>query len=104
VFGRAGKTNLTVKVPITFAEAALGASVKVPTLDVPVTVKVKPGTPTGTTVKVPKRGIAPARGDAGDLLVTFVVEVPTELSDEQRAAVEALAAALPDDPRAELGV
>lgn len=104
VFGRSGKVNLTVKVPITFAEAALGAQVKVPTLDAPVTVKVKPGTPSGTTLKVPKRGIAPAKGDPGDLLVTFVVEVPTDPTDEQKAAIEALAATMPDNPRVDLGV
>ncbi|MFM8303185.1 MAG: molecular chaperone DnaJ [Actinomycetota bacterium] len=104
VFGRSGKANLTVKVPITFAEAALGAQVKVPTLDTPVTVKVKPGTQSSTTVKVPKRGIVPAKGVPGDLLVTFVVEVPTDPTPEQRAAIEALAATMPDDPRADLGV
>lgn len=104
VFGRSGKANLTVKVPITFAEAALGAQVKVPTLGAPVTVKVKPGTPSGTTLKVPKRGIAPAKGDPGDLLVTFVVEVPTDPTDEQKAAIEALAATMPDNPRVDLGV
>jgi molecular chaperone DnaJ len=104
VFGRSGKANLTVKVPVTFAEAALGTQVKVPTLDDPVTVKVPSGTQSGKTVKVRGRGITPAKGDAGDLLVTFVVEVPTDLTDEQRAAVEALAAATPENPRAGLGV
>ena len=104
VFGRSGKANLTVRVPVTFAEAALGAQVKVPTLDTPVTLKVKPGTQSGTTVKVPKRGIAPAKGDPGDLLVTFVVEVPTDPTDEQKAAIEALAATMPDNPRVDLGV
>ncbi len=104
VFGRSGKANLTVKVPVTFAEAVLGGTVKVPTLDGAVTVKVKPGTPSGTTVKVPKRGIVPAKGDPGDLLVTFMVQIPTELTAEQRSAVEALAQAMPDNPRADLGV
>jgi molecular chaperone DnaJ len=104
VFGRSGKTNLTVKVPITFAEAALGAQVKVPTLDSAVTVKVPPGTQSGATVKVKGRGITPAKGNAGDLLVTFVVQIPAELTDEQRTAIEALAATLPDAGRADLGV
>ena len=104
VFGRSGKVNLTVKVPITYAEAALGAQVKVPTLDSPVTLKVKPGTQSGTTQKVKGRGIQPAKGNAGDLLVTFVVDVPTTLTDEQQAAIEALGATMPDNPRADLGV
>jgi len=50
------------------------------------------------------RGIQPAKGNAGDLLVTFVVDVPAELTDEQRAAIEALGATMPDNPRADLGV
>ena len=104
VFGRSGAKNLTVNVPITFTEAALGAQVKVPTLDAPVTVKVPPGTQNGKTVRVRGRGIKPAKGDPGDLLVTFEVAVPTELSDEERAAIEALAEKLPANPRADLGV
>ncbi len=104
VFGRQGKTNLTVTVPVTFPEAALGAQVKVPTLDGPVTVKVAPGTASGKTLRVRGRGIQPARGDPGDLMVRFEVVVPTQLTDEQRAAAEALAATLPGNPREELGV
>lgn len=104
VFGRSGAHNLTVTVPITYPEAVLGAAVKVPTLDAPVTVKVKPGTASGTTVKVKGKGITPAKGAPGDLLVTFVVHVPTELTAEQRAAVEALAATITTNPRAHLGV
>jgi molecular chaperone DnaJ len=104
VFGRQGKTNLTVKVPVTFPEAALGAQVKVPTLDGPVTVKVAPGTASGKTLRVRGRGIQPATGDPGDLMVTFEVVMPTHLTDEQRAAIEALAETLPGNPREELGV
>ena len=104
LFGRQGKTNLTVTVPVTFPEAALGTQVKVPTLDGPVTVKVPAGTQAGKTVRVRGRGIHPARGDAGDLLVTFDVVVPRALTDEQRAAVTALAEQLSENPRERLGV
>ena len=104
VFGRSGTKHLTVTVPITFAEAALGAQVKVPTLDGPVTVKVPAGTQAGKTVRVRGRGIDPAKGDTGDLLVTFDVEVPRHLTDEQRTAIEALAGTLGENPRAHLGV
>ncbi len=103
-FGRQGAKHLTVKVPITFAEAALGAQVKVPTLGAPVTVKVPPGTQSGTTVRVRGRGIKPASGEPGDLLVTFEVVVPDQLSDEARAAVQALADSLPASPRQHLEV
>jgi molecular chaperone DnaJ len=104
VFARSGKWDLTVKVPITFPEAALGAQVKVPTLDAPVTVKVPPGTQTGKTVRVRGRGIPRSSGDPGALLVTFDVVVPHELDDDAKAAVEQLAAALPTNPREHLGV
>ena len=104
VFERSGRTNLTVTVPVTFGEAALGARVKVPTLDSPVTVKVPAGTQSGAKVRVRGRGITPASGEPGDLVVTFDVVVPTELSDEGRAAIEALADKLPANPREHLGV
>jgi molecular chaperone DnaJ len=104
IFGRSGKADLTVKVPITFAEAALGTQVKVPTLAAPVTVKVPAGTQSGKTVRVRGRGIQRGSGDPGALLVTFDVVVPTELDDEARQAVEALAEKLPANPREFLGV
>ena len=103
VFGRKGH-DLTVRLPVTFPEAALGAQVKVPTLDDPVTVKVPAGTQSGKTVRVRGRGIPRAKGSPGDLLVTFDVSVPTELEDGAREAVEKLAQALPGNPRAHLGV
>jgi len=98
-FGRDGR-NLTLRVPITFPEAALGAQVKVPTLDEPVTVKVPAGTQSGTTVRVRGRGIVMPKGK-GDLMVTFDVAVPKKLKKEQRAAVEALAEVLTDNARAD---
>jgi molecular chaperone DnaJ len=104
IFGRSGTKHLTVTVPITFAEAALGAQVKVPTLDGPVTVKVPAGTQAGKTVRVRGRGIDPPKGDAGDLLVTFDVEVPQHLTDEQRQAIEAMAGSFGENPRSHLGV
>ena len=104
VFGRRGARDLTVHVPVTFAEAALGAQVKVPTLGEPVTLKVKAGTQSGTTQKVKGRGIAAAGGSTGDLYVTFDVAVPHKLDKHQKAAVEALAEALAQDPRAGMEV
>jgi len=55
-------------------------------------------------VRVRGRGIHPAKGDPGDLLVTFDVVVPTALTDDQRAAVTALAEQLAENPRERLGV
>ena len=92
-FGRRGR-NLTVSVPVSFPEAVLGTTVKVPTLDEPVTVRVPAGTSPGTLLRVKGRGV-PAGGrngaGAGDLLVKVEVTVPKDLTEEQRAAVEALA-------------
>jgi molecular chaperone DnaJ len=102
-FGRSGR-DLTVKVPVTFAEATLGADVPVPTLDGgSVTVRLKPGTPSGRVHRVKGRGVATKKG-TGDLLVTFDVAVPARLSSEERKAVEQLAAASTESPRAYLGV
>jgi molecular chaperone DnaJ len=103
VFGRSGD-NLTVTVPVTFDEAALGADIKVPTLlGAPVTVKVPPGTPNGRTFRVRGRGAPRRDGTKGDLLVTVDVQVPSQLSKEARAAVEAYRAATAGpDPRSGL--
>ncbi len=92
VFGRKG-SNLTVSLPISFADAALGTKVNAPTIDGgSVTLKVPAGTASGKTFRVKGKGV-PKKNGTGDLLVTVDVVVPTELTDEQRAAVEALAQA-----------
>ena len=103
VFDRNGH-DLTVRVPITFAEAALGGEIQVPTLEGPtVTLRLKPGTQSGSRHRVKGKGITvPKAGGAthtGDLIVTTDVQVPTHLSAEQRAAIEALAAATTVSPR-----
>ncbi|MDA8381262.1 MAG: molecular chaperone DnaJ [Actinomycetota bacterium] len=103
LFGRRGR-NLTLNVPISFPEAALGADIAVPTLDGPVTVRVPPGTATGKTFRVRGRGVAAGKGTAGDLLVTVQVQVPTTLSGEERSAVEALKEAMSESPRSEMEV
>ncbi len=96
VFAQKGR-DLTVRVPITFAEAALGATVSVPTLSGhPVSVKVPAGTRSGRVFRVPGQGV-PAPGRSGDLLVTFDVDVPSKLSADARRAVEALARASADE-------
>jgi molecular chaperone DnaJ len=102
VFGRDGD-NLTVDLPVTFAEAALGATVSVPTLSgEPVKVRIAPGTPSGRVLRVKGRGV-PRKGSPGDLLARVNVVVPQRLTDEAREAVEALQAQEQgEDPRAEL--
>jgi molecular chaperone DnaJ len=102
VFGRDGN-NLTVDLPVTFAEAALGATVSVPTLSGdPVKVRITAGTPNGRVLRVKGRGIA-AKDHTGDLLAKVSVAVPHRLSDKAREAVEVLRAEeADDDPRADV--
>ncbi len=102
MFGRKGR-NLTLAVPVTFAEAALGAEVTVPTLDATVVLRMPPGTRSGRTFRVKGRGVADEKG-AGDLLITVEVAVPTKLSPAQREAVEALAAATTESPRTHFSI
>ena len=98
LFGRKGD-NLTIDVPVTFAEAALGSDIRVPTLDGdPVTIRIPPGTRSGRTFRVKGRGIDGGR-HTGDLLVTVDVAVPSKLNADERKAVEALAAAAKESPR-----
>jgi molecular chaperone DnaJ len=102
LFGRKGR-DLTLVVPITFAEAALGADISVPTLTTPVKLRVPAGTRSGRTFRVKGRGVPAAKG-VGDLLVTVEVAVPQKLSDDQRRAIESLHDVSPESPRAHLGV
>lgn len=103
LFGRKGD-NLTLTVPVTFTEAALGADISVPTLSGQrVTLKIGPGTPNGRTFRVRGRGVHKPNGTTGDLLVTVEVQVPNALTDTAKEALESFTAALGDgDPRASL--
>ncbi|MEV4567445.1 molecular chaperone DnaJ [Nonomuraea sp. NPDC049419] len=103
VFGRTGD-NLTITVPVTFTEAALGAEIKVPILrGMPVTLRIPPGTPNGRTFRVRGRGVTRKDGTKGDLLATVEVLVPKTLDDKSRELLtEFNTATAGEDPRAEL--
>jgi molecular chaperone DnaJ len=108
VFSLDGR-NLKVTVPVAFDEAALGATIDVPTLaGETVRVKVPAGTPSGRTLRVKGRGVpgkdaANPTKDAGDLLVTVQVVVPQRLSAAAREAVQAFGIATSgEDVRADL--
>lgn len=89
LFGRKAD-NLTLDVPVSFDELALGADIKVPTLGgAAVTLKVPAGTPNGRTFRVRGRGAPKADGTKGDLLATLEVHVPAVLDQSARSAVEA---------------
>ncbi len=101
VFGREGSA-LTLTLPITFPEAALGSTVTVPTLDGPVTLRIPPGTTSGTRLRVRGRGFPQPGGERGPLLVTVEVAVPAKLSGKARSALESFAAESREDPRGHL--
>ena len=104
IFGRSGD-NLTVTVPVSFDEAALGAEIKVPShRSVPVTVRIPAGTPNGRTFRVRGKGIRrKSDGLLGDMLVTVDVKVPAKLNDKAREALESFrAATVGDDLRSDL--
>jgi molecular chaperone DnaJ len=100
LFGRKGD-DLTLTVPLTFAEAALGTTLTVPTLDGNVSLKVPAGTASGRTLRVRGRGV-PGKGKAGDLLVTLDVAVPVRLTPAQRKVIENLSEEMNEDPRPQI--
>jgi molecular chaperone DnaJ len=102
VFTRDGD-NVRVTVPVTIAEAILGATIKVPLLgEAPVKLKVSPGTPNGRTLRVKGKGVQKP-GKEGDLLATVEIAVPAHVSDKAKEFIEKFNSELPDeDPRADL--
>jgi molecular chaperone DnaJ len=105
LFGRSESNtdNLTLSVPVSYPELALGTTLTVPTLDGSVSLKVPAGTSSGRTFRVRGRGVPKANGPSGDLLVTVQVAVPKELDEEAASALRAYADATKSfDPRAGL--
>lgn len=102
VFTRDG-ANLRVTVPVTFTEAALGATISVPTLGgEPVKLKIHPGIPNGRVLRIKGRGVD-AGNTRGDLLATVEVAVPSHLSEKAKKALQEFEEVMPkDDPRADL--
>jgi molecular chaperone DnaJ len=102
VFEREG-LNLRLDVPVTFAEAVLGATIQVPTLGgEPVKLRVAPGTPSGRVLRVKGRGVTSTKG-VGDLLATVVVAVPNHVPPDAQTHLEEFARSMPEEnPRAEL--
>lgn len=93
IFQREGD-DLLCEVPISFAQAALGADIDVPTLAGKAQIKIPPGTQPGTVFRLRGRGVRNVHGHgSGDLLVRVNVEVPTRLSAAQRARLQDFAAA-----------
>jgi len=93
-------SDLYCTIPITFAQAALGADIYVPSLDGEEKIKVPGGTQTGSIFRVKGKGVSnPNGGGKGDLYVSVRVAVPEKLTREQRRLVEELSATLEEDNR-----
>jgi molecular chaperone DnaJ len=89
--------NLLMTLPVTFAEASLGADIVVPTIDgEEVKVRLAPGTQNGKTLRVKGRGIT-RNHKTGDLLITIDVVVPQRIDGKAKKALEDFAAAMQDD-------
>ncbi|MEV8095662.1 molecular chaperone DnaJ [Kitasatospora sp. NPDC085879] len=103
VFGRKAD-NLTVTVPVTFPEAALGGTIEVPTLNGPaVKLKLPAGSANGLTLRARGKGATRKDGTRGDLLVTVEVVVPKHVTGDALSALEQYReATASDDPRAAL--
>lgn len=82
--------NLSCEMPVTFAEAALGATIEVPAPQGTVGLKIPAGTQSGQTFRLSGRGVPKLKGGAGDVLVKIKIAVPKDLTDEEKALVQQL--------------
>ncbi|WP_079204764.1 MULTISPECIES: molecular chaperone DnaJ [Pseudomonas] len=99
IFQRDGK-HLYCEVPISFADAALGGELEVPTLDGRVKLKIPEGTQTGKLFRLRGKGVAPVRGGgAGDLMCRVAVETPISLDRRQRELLDEFRKTLQGDTR-----
>jgi DnaJ-class molecular chaperone len=99
IYERRG-SDLILDVPVTFAEAALGASVEIPTPDGPVALKVPAGTESGKLLRVKGRGAPHVKGGGrGDLLARVRVSVPKKLSKAEKEALEGYQKVSRENPR-----
>jgi DnaJ-class molecular chaperone len=101
-FYRRHGNTLEVTVPITLAEAQLGAKVDVPTPHGTIALTVPPASSSGRKLRVKGHGVKPAKGAPGDLYAELQIVVPKDMSEEDRRQIAATAAKYPDNPRAGL--
>jgi molecular chaperone DnaJ len=100
LYRRRGDADLELEVPVTYPEAALGATVEVPTPDGRVSLKVPAGTQDGKLLRIKGRGAPKLKGSGrGDLIARVRLAVPSKLSKEERDAVEQLREVARDNPR-----
>jgi DnaJ-class molecular chaperone len=98
-FKRSG-ADILLDVPVTFAEAALGAGIEIPTLEGSVSLKIPAGTQDGQTFRLRGKGAPKLKGDGkGDMLVSIHIDVPKQLSPEEAELLERFAKSRQDHPR-----
>lgn len=100
-FTRSGK-NLEVKLPVTLTEAALGATIDLPTPHGTIALKIPPGTSSGRRLRLKGQGVRPKSGEPGDLFAEVQIVLPPNLTDEEREELRRIAERHPQNPRAEL--
>jgi len=100
-FERRGN-HLYVRVPITLAEAALGAKIDLPTPEGTVSLSIPAGASSGTKLRLKGHGVAPKTGTRGDLLAEIQIVLPKNLSDADREAIRQLDTHYTQNPRANL--
>jgi molecular chaperone DnaJ len=100
LFARRGAADLELEVPVTYPEAALGATVEVPTpYGERLSLKVPAGSEDGKLLKMRGHGAPSLKGGKGDLVARLRVSVPKKLTKKEREAIEALKQASREDPR-----
>ena len=103
LFARRGAADLELEVPVTYPEAALGATVEVPTpYGERLSLKVPAGSEDGKLLKMRGHGAPSLKGGRGDLVARLRVNVPKKLTKKEREAIEALQKTAREDPREEL--
>jgi molecular chaperone DnaJ len=100
LYRRRGEADLEIDVPVTFAEAALGATVEVPTPEGPVSLKIPSGAEDGKLLRIRGRGAPRLKGSGkGDVIARVHVTVPKKLSKAEKEAIEKLQQVSREDPR-----
>lgn len=100
-FRRIGN-RLDVRVPVTLAEAALGATIDVPTPQGTISLKVPPNTSSGKRLRIKGHGVRPANQPAGDLFAEIQIVLPESLTPDERKQLADISNRYPQHPRSEL--
>ncbi len=100
-FRREG-SNITVDIPLSIPEAALGAKIDVPTIDGTITMSIPPASPSGRKLRIRGKGVAKPNGERGDQYVVLQIVPPEDLSDDAKAALKTFDDATEFNPRADL--